>query len=128
MSLTVRSKQKLKCVQRAMERQMLGVSLRDRIRNEEIRSGTKVTDIANRTARLKWQWAGHVARQDNERCLPRILKWRPWNNKSMGRPQKRWTDDIVRVAGHTWQQQARDREHWKRPMSSSGTYVAEKKS
>ena len=37
---------------------MLGVSLRNRIRNEEIRRGTKVTDIARRIAKLKWQWQG----------------------------------------------------------------------
>ena len=46
---------KLKVTQRAMERAILGVSLRDRIRNEEIRRGTKVTDIARRIAKLKWQ-------------------------------------------------------------------------
>jgi hypothetical protein len=37
---------KLNVTQRAMERAMLGVSLRDRIRNDEIRERTKVTDIA----------------------------------------------------------------------------------
>ena len=35
----------LKVTQRAMERAMLGVSLHDRIRNEEIRRKTKVIDI-----------------------------------------------------------------------------------
>ena len=50
-----------------MERAMLGVSLRDRIRNEEIRRGTKVTDIARRmlagrtTAGVVKFWSGdHV--------------------------------------------------------------------
>ncbi|CAH2211570.1 jg27617 [Pararge aegeria aegeria] len=43
--------------QRAMERAMLGVSLCDQIRNEEIRRRTRVTDIAQRVAKLKWQWA-----------------------------------------------------------------------
>ena len=42
---------------------MLGVSLRDRIRNDEIRRRTKVTDIAQRIACLKWQWAGYIARR-----------------------------------------------------------------
>ena len=54
---------KLSIVQRAMERAMLGVSLRDRLRNEEIRRRTKVTDIAQRISKLKWQWAGHIARR-----------------------------------------------------------------
>ncbi|CAH2251669.1 jg2315 [Pararge aegeria aegeria] len=30
------------------------------LRNEEIRSRTRVTDIAQRVAKLKWKWAGHI--------------------------------------------------------------------
>ena len=41
-----------------MERAMLRVSVRDRIRNKEIRRGANVTDIARRIAKLKWQRAG----------------------------------------------------------------------
>lgn len=40
-----------------MERALLGVSVRDQIRNEEIH-----TIIAQRIAQLKWHWAGHIAR------------------------------------------------------------------
>ncbi|CAH2265472.1 jg10057 [Pararge aegeria aegeria] len=46
-----------------MERAMLGVSLRDQIRNEEIRKRIRVTYIAQRVAKLKWKWAGHIARR-----------------------------------------------------------------
>jgi hypothetical protein len=49
------------------ERAMLEVSLRDRIRNDEIRKRTKVTDIARRIADLKWQWAGHIAMRTDGR-------------------------------------------------------------
>lgn len=41
---------------------MLGVSLRDRIINEEMRKRAKVADIALRIIKLKWQHAGHIAR------------------------------------------------------------------
>jgi hypothetical protein len=61
--LTVGLIRRLNVTQRAMERAMLGVSLRDRIRIDEIRKRTKVTDIARRIAELKWQWAGHIARR-----------------------------------------------------------------
>ncbi|CAH2246315.1 jg20083 [Pararge aegeria aegeria] len=43
---------------RRMERAMLGVCLRDQIRNEEIRRRTRVTDIAQLVAKLKWKWLG----------------------------------------------------------------------
>ncbi|CAG9133443.1 unnamed protein product [Plutella xylostella] len=57
-TLTVGLVHRFKVAQRAMERAMLGVSLMDRIRNEVIRQRTKVTDIAVKICKLKWQWAG----------------------------------------------------------------------
>ncbi|CAH2208160.1 jg21834 [Pararge aegeria aegeria] len=60
-----------------MERSMLGVSLRDQIRNEEIRRRTRVTDIAQRVAKLKWQWAGNIARRTDGRWGSKLLEWRP---------------------------------------------------
>ncbi|CAH2238493.1 jg5674 [Pararge aegeria aegeria] len=63
--------------QRAMERAMLGVSLRDQIRNEEIRRRTRVIDIAQQVAKLKWNWAGHIARRTDGRWGSKELEWRP---------------------------------------------------
>jgi hypothetical protein len=68
---------RLNVTQRAMERAMLGVSLRDRIRNDDIRKRTKVTDIAPRIADLKWQWIGHIARRTDGRWGGKVLEWRP---------------------------------------------------
>ncbi|CAH2226578.1 jg22340, partial [Pararge aegeria aegeria] len=76
-TLTVDLIHKFKVAQRAMERAMFGVSLRDRIRNDEIRRRTKVTDIAQRISKLKWQWAGHVCLRTDGRLGRRVLEWRP---------------------------------------------------
>ncbi|CAH2234248.1 jg6321 [Pararge aegeria aegeria] len=56
-SLRMGLKGRLRVTQRAMERAMLGVSLRDQIRNEEIHRRTRFTVIAQRVAKLKLQWA-----------------------------------------------------------------------
>lgn len=113
-SLTMGLIRRLKVTQRAMERAMLGVSLRDRIRNEEIRRRTKVTDIARRIAQLKWQWAGHIARRTDGRWGGKVLEWRPrTGRRSVGRPPTRWTDDLVKVAGSQWMQAAQDRSSWR---------------
>ncbi|CAH2234703.1 jg4689 [Pararge aegeria aegeria] len=61
--------------QRAMERAMLGVSLRDRIRNVEMRRRTRVTQVAQRVAKLKWHWAGHIVRRKDGRWGPKVLEW-----------------------------------------------------
>ncbi|CAH2219909.1 jg23542 [Pararge aegeria aegeria] len=68
---------RLSVTQREMERAMLGVSLCDQIRNVEIRRRTKVTDIAQRVAKLKWQWAGHIVRRKDGRWGPKVLEWQP---------------------------------------------------
>jgi hypothetical protein len=82
-----------------MKTAMVGVSLRDRIRNQVIRQRTKVTDIAHRISMRKWQWAGHISRRTN-RWGKRILEWRPHLGKrSVGRPQARWIDDLRRTGG-----------------------------
>ncbi|CAH2269281.1 jg15057 [Pararge aegeria aegeria] len=44
---------RLRVTHRAMERAMLGVSLCDQIRNEEIRRRTRFTDIAQRVAKAE---------------------------------------------------------------------------
>ncbi|CAH2235482.1 jg8947 [Pararge aegeria aegeria] len=82
-----------------MERAMLGVSLSDQIRNEDIRRRTRVTDIAQRVAKLKWQWAGHIVRRKDGRWCPKVLEWQPRTGKrSVGRPPTRWTDDWIQAA------------------------------
>lgn len=58
-TLTVRMVHQFKATQRAREGAMLGVSLKDQICSEVIRQTTKVTDIAQRISKLKWQWAEH---------------------------------------------------------------------
>ncbi|CAH2259307.1 jg10042 [Pararge aegeria aegeria] len=36
---------------------------------------TKVTDIAQRVVKLKWQWAGHIARRTDARWGLKVLEW-----------------------------------------------------
>ncbi|CAK1586319.1 unnamed protein product [Parnassius mnemosyne] len=95
-SFTAGRMRKLKVAQRAMERAMLGVSLRDKLRNEDIRSRTRVTDIAQRISKLKWQWAGHIARRTDNRWGRKVLEWQPrTGRRSVGRPPTRWSDDLL---------------------------------
>jgi hypothetical protein len=125
LTLTRASKNKLRVSQRAMERAMLRISLRDKKRNEWIRRKTGMTDVVHRIKSLKWQWAGHIARMEDERWTKRILNWRPFDQtRPLGRPPERWDDDIKRfvIRGisdeerdptKNWQKLARNREQWK---------------
>ncbi|CAH2268866.1 jg21138 [Pararge aegeria aegeria] len=72
---------RLRVTHRAMERAMLGVFLRDQIRNEKTRRRTRVTDISQRVAKLKWQCAWHIARRTDGRWGLKVLEWRPRTGK-----------------------------------------------
>jgi hypothetical protein len=102
---------KFKVAQRVIERAMLGVPLRDQIRNQVIRQRTKVTDI---THRMKWQWAGHISCRTDNRWGKRVLEWRPrLGKRSVERLQVRLSDDLRRTAGRSLMWIAVDRARWR---------------
>ena len=112
--LTKTMTNKLRSAQRAMERSMLGVTLRDKKRATWIREQTKVKDILEAIKEQKWRWAGHVARREDNRWSKRLTDWTPRDGKrSRKRPDTRWRDEIEKTAGVTWQRLAKCRESWK---------------
>ena len=113
-TLTNKLMDKISKVQRAMERIMLNIKLIDKITNESIRQKTKVIDVKEQVASMKWRWAGHTLRQRDGRWNQEIQYWRPWmGRRDRGRPQTRWRDDLRRVAGVNWMRESQDRELWK---------------
>ena len=101
--------------QRAMERSILSLRKIHRIRSQEIRKKTKLTDALHQALKLKWNWAGHVTRYTDQRWTLKSTKWTgPQGKRRVGRPQKRWVDDIISVAGKNWTRTAQDREKWKK--------------
>lgn len=106
---------KLTICQRAMERRMLNISLKDKKRNTWIRQRTNVTDIRRQVASLKWRFVGHNARLKDSRWNAALQDWRPWLGKrARGRPQMRWIDDVKRHAGFAWKRMAENRENWRK--------------
>lgn len=121
LTLTKKIVKKIKVAQRAMERSMLGLTLRDHITNIELRRRIKLVDAVERIAILKWNWAGHIARIQDNRWTKRIIEWRPRQDayRNRGRPPTRWSDDIRRI--HTnWIQEAQNRKTWKQTRE---TYI-----
>ncbi|CAH2244044.1 jg12145 [Pararge aegeria aegeria] len=106
-----------------MEKATLGVALRDHIRNE-IRRRTKGTDIAQRVAKLKWQWAGHIARRTDGRWVPRCWSGNPaQENAALVDPQpggQTTSNESRGVAGCKWPRIVEFLTPYKRSMSSGG--------
>ena len=123
-AITKRQSEKLAVAQRSMERAMLNITLKDKIRKEEIRSKTKVKDIIETAKWMKGQWAGHLARMNNGRWAKKTTEWTPRSgSRRRGRQKKRWRDEIEEKAGSLWTRMAQDRQAWKqlwRPPASSG--------
>ena len=106
--------QKLRTAQRAMERKMLNLKIKDKVPYTEIRKRTRVQDIVQFVLKQKWKWAGHVARLDDNRWTQRVTEWQPREGRrSRGRQRKRWRDDLVQLKGVTWRHDAQHRQRWR---------------
>ena len=80
-TLTKHLERKLAVAQRSMERSLLTITKREKIKNEVIRSKTGVTDIIEELQCMKGQWAGHVARMSNIRWAKKTSEWTPREGK-----------------------------------------------
>ena len=112
-TMTKNLEKKLQTAQRAMERSMLHISIRDKIRCSIIRQKTGVKDIIVKIKEAKWRWAGHVARMRDNRWTKRLMDWQPRIGKRRrGRQKTRWRDDLTTYLGTTWAREAADRRNW----------------
>ena len=73
-ALNKRMQGKMQTTQRAMERAMIGITRRDHKTNEWVREQTGLQDIMTVTRKLKWQWAGHIARLTDNRWTKTITE------------------------------------------------------
>jgi len=64
-------------------------------------------------------WAGHVARMVDRRGVCRVLVGKPEGKRPLGRPRRRWEDNIkmdlqeVACGGMEWIELAQDRDRWR---------------
>ena len=71
---TEQLEQKLITAQRAMERRMLNITIRDKIRNTEIRKLTQVKNTMVKIKEAKWRRTGHLMRRDDNRWTRRVTE------------------------------------------------------
>jgi hypothetical protein len=67
----------------------------------------------------RMRWAGHVARMGEKRDAYRILVGKPGGKRPLGRPRRRWVDNIkmnlreIGWVGVNWIDLAQDRDQWR---------------
>jgi len=68
---------------------------------------------------IRMRWAGHVARMGEKRGVYKILMWKPEGKGPLGRPRRRWENNIKMdlkeggCEGMAWIEVAEDRDRWR---------------
>ena len=82
------------------------------------RSPNIVRVIMSRTLR----WTGHVTRMEEDRSAFGILTGQPTEKRPLGRPKRRWEDNIrmdledIGINAGNWVDSAQDRDYWRAPQ------------
>ena len=65
-------------------------------RVEELNSKLMLEPLVLAQRRIKWKWAGHVARREDGRWDTEMLGWAPSGTRRAGHPCRRWADRLDR--------------------------------
>jgi hypothetical protein len=102
---------------------------RKRVHNDELHSLYSSPNVVTVIKARRMRWAGHVARMGEGRCVYRVLVGRPEGKRPLGRPRRRWEDNIkmdlreIGMDGVNWIQLAHDRVQWRACVKYVCMYV-----
>ena len=95
-----------------------------RLHTEELNGLYSSPNIVRVIKSRRMRWAGHVARMGEERGVYRFLVGKPEGKRPLGRPRRRWVDnirmDLQEVGcGHVdWIGLAQYRDGWRKLLSA----------
>ena len=99
-SLTLMEGRRLRVFEKRVLRRIFGPKRDDRtgdcrkLHNEELNDLYYSPIIVRVTQSSRMRWAGHVACMGERRGLYRVLVGKPEGNRPLGRPKRRWEDNI----------------------------------
>jgi hypothetical protein len=94
------------------------------LHNDELHSLYYSPNIVRLIKSRRMKWAGHGARMREGRGVYRILGGRLEGKRPLGRPRRRWEDNIkldfreIGIDGANWIQLAQDRVQWRAFVST----------
>jgi len=94
------------------------------LHNEELNDLYPSPNIVRVKKSRRMRWVGHVARMGEERGVYRVLVEKPEGRRPMGRPRRRWVDNIrmdlqeVGCGYLDWIGLAQDIDRWRKLVSA----------
>jgi hypothetical protein len=90
-----------------------------KLHNEELHGFYSSSGVVRVIKARKMRWAGHVARMEEVRGAYNILVGRPEGRRPIGRPRRRWEDNIkmdfreIGFGDVDWVNLAQDMDRWR---------------
>ena len=97
-----------------------------KLHNEELNDLYSLPNIVRVVKSRRMRWAGHVVRMGEDRGVHRVLVGKPEGKRLLGRPRRRWEDnikmDLQEVGGGRgdWMELAQDRDKWRVLVGTCG--------
>jgi hypothetical protein len=95
-----------------------------KLHNEELNDLYPLPSIVRVVKSRRMRWSGHVVRMGEERGVHRVLVGKPEGKRPLGRPRRRWEDNIkmnvedVGGGRGDWIELAQDRDRWRALVST----------
>ena len=98
-----------------MLRFAMGVTRKDKIRNEHIRSSIKVERLGMKMREGRLRWYGHVLKRDQEYVGRKMMEIEIPEKRKRGRPKKRFLDVVKEDTGEVGAKETdvEDRKMWR---------------
>jgi len=120
----LREERRLRVFENSVFRRVFGSKMDEvteewrKLHNGELRVLYSLPNIVRVVKVRRMRWAGHVARMVEGRGVNRVLVGKPEGKRPLGRPRRRWEDnikmDLQEVGGGgDWMALAQDRDRWR---------------
>ena len=114
-AVTERQMGKMEVAELKMVRWALGVTRKDKIKNEYVRGIAKITKLGDKLLNARLRWYGYVKRREEDYVGKRMVEMVVPGIRKRGRPKRRWMDlvreDMERVEAREGDEV--DREKWR---------------
>jgi hypothetical protein len=75
-------------------RHLRGITKPDKEKNQCVREKTGAQKIVNKIKQYQEKWLQNLQRMDTNRLPKQALQYKPKGRRNVGRPRKRWRDQL----------------------------------